>query len=358
MGVLREVEAKSENRVLGIVEAGALAVANTVKHHNLTTDHRLSHNENLIEQKPHTMVLPIESSIEPKMRPLVNTNIRPIWFVSFLPIILFATYVFKLWKTKQLKQPESRNITLGSDASNVSENNSSTRSYASSCEEGSLSDAVAGEEEETSNVAVVAGASATGDASSREDIDLYLTFNGGVSRTQVPASNVSENNSSNELYASFRVEESLSEVVADEEEEGSNAAAPPVEPKLSVSEQRSSEMKESKKEILRLCEEIGKKSIWDDEESEKLGRALERELNSIAFCIDELKKRNAREYKLNESFFKIIQQMLLSVKKHKKIHKKVSDAITMTRFLVHASWMRDDVDLCKKTMYKSESEEY
>jgi len=119
MEVLREEEAKSKNRVPGIVEVGALAAATTVRAHNPTSDLRPSYNDeyidkNLIEQKSQTpLVIPVESPIKRKM----NTNTRLIWIVSLLPIILFATTtVFKMWKS-EVKENNEESPEVGAEES-------------------------------------------------------------------------------------------------------------------------------------------------------------------------------------------------------------------------------------------------
>jgi len=119
MEVLREEEAKSKNRVPGIVEVGALAAATTVRAHNPTSDLRPSYNDeyidkNLIEQKSQTpLVIPVESPIKRKM----NTNTRLIWIVSLLPIILFATTtVFKMWKSEE-KENNEESAEVGAEGS-------------------------------------------------------------------------------------------------------------------------------------------------------------------------------------------------------------------------------------------------
>jgi len=117
MEVLREPQRpKSKHRMPGIVEAGALAIAATIKHHNPTSDLWPSYNDEYIDEKL------IE---RPKMRPYVNTNIRPIWILSLLPIIIFATYVFKMWKSEKEKKENEDCISTPNRLAQSSSPNSS-----------------------------------------------------------------------------------------------------------------------------------------------------------------------------------------------------------------------------------------
>merc|ERR1711967_162948 len=107
MDVLRKKEAKSKNRMPGLVKAGALAMATTVKPHNPTSDRSPSSNDKGVEkliEKHQTMAPPVESPIRPRM----NTNIRPLLIVpsTFLSI-LFAIFVFKMWKSGDNENQES-----------------------------------------------------------------------------------------------------------------------------------------------------------------------------------------------------------------------------------------------------------
>jgi len=101
MEVFREVHGpKSKNRMPGIVEAGALAIATTVKHHNPTFEFRPSYNdEKLIEQKPHTMVIPVEPPLKWKIN--TSTRLMTVSLVTVVAIILLASTVFKKWKSEE-----------------------------------------------------------------------------------------------------------------------------------------------------------------------------------------------------------------------------------------------------------------
>jgi len=111
MEVLREEGAKSKNRVPGIVEAGALAIATTVTPHNPTFDLRPSCNEEYIDEKliGHKPQIPVEPPIERKM----NTSTR-FMIVSLLPILIpiyifvFSTTAFIMGKSKKdvIEQPQ------------------------------------------------------------------------------------------------------------------------------------------------------------------------------------------------------------------------------------------------------------
>jgi len=107
MEVLREKEAKSKNRMPGLVKAGALAMATTVKPHNPTSDRSPSSNDKGVEKliEKHQTMAP---SVEPPIRPRMNTNISPLLIVpsTFLSI-LFAIFVFKMWKSGHNENQES-----------------------------------------------------------------------------------------------------------------------------------------------------------------------------------------------------------------------------------------------------------
>jgi len=89
MECLRKMEAKSngsENRMPSIVEAGALAVATTVKDHSLTSKNNIESFH--YDKKPRGV---------PKMPSPVNTNIQHNLNRTLVLMILFATSGFVIW---------------------------------------------------------------------------------------------------------------------------------------------------------------------------------------------------------------------------------------------------------------------
>jgi len=98
MEVLRKVETKFKNRKPGLVKAGALAAATTVKDHSLTSNYDIKLS-NYDEEPRRYFPLPV-----PPKRPSrpVNTNIQHNLNISLVLMILFATSGLLLWNGEKL----------------------------------------------------------------------------------------------------------------------------------------------------------------------------------------------------------------------------------------------------------------
>jgi len=108
MEFTRKVEVKSEeseNRMPSIVEAGALAVATTIKPHSLTSNNEITspNNESFHYKVADGLLvepMPLSSGI-PKRPSPGNTNIRDIWTKSLVLLVLIATSGFVMWNGKK-----------------------------------------------------------------------------------------------------------------------------------------------------------------------------------------------------------------------------------------------------------------
>jgi len=131
MEFTRKVEVKSEeseNRMPSIVEAGALAVATTIKPHSLTSNNEITspNNESFHYKVADGLLvepMPLSSGI-PKRPSPGNTNIRDIWTKSLVLLVLIATSGFVMWNGKKwifsykkIKEEEEENVGVSSTSS-------------------------------------------------------------------------------------------------------------------------------------------------------------------------------------------------------------------------------------------------